>query len=65
MAQREELFQKFGPLLIEALTMVLVDVMNEIHPGVGLPDITYEEVYAKVANHLSHLEPYDWMKETP
>lgn len=63
MAKRDKLFQKFGPLLLEALVKVLVDEMNLIHPGQGLPDVTYDDVFNKVENHLSHLEPYDWLKE--
>lgn len=62
---RDALFQRFGPLLIEAIVKVLVDEMNTIHPGQGLPDVTYQEVFDRVMNHLSHLEPYDWMKEQP
>lgn len=63
MPKRDEVFIKFGPLLIEALVMVLVDKINEVHPGLGLPHVTYDEVFTQVENHLSHLEPYDWMTE--
>lgn len=65
MPTRDKLFRKFGPLLLEALVKVLVDEMNLVHPGQGLPDVTYEEVFTKVENHLSSLDLYDWMKEGP
>lgn len=61
MTQRDELMQKFGPLLLEAFSRILFDDLNRIRAHVGLPVFTWEQFFAEINNHLSSLEPYDWM----
>lgn len=61
MAQRDELFQKFGPILLEAIVRLQVDEANRIRTKLGMPPITKEMFFNEINNHLSHLEPYDWM----
>ncbi len=63
MAQRDELFQKFGPILLEAGFMVLLDFQNELRRNQGMPEITMQDVFDKLNNHLTELEPYNWMEE--
>lgn len=61
MAERDELFKKFGPRLIEAVALTLFDITNDLtkHPH---PDpITNAQLLEKIQNHLSTLELYDWM----
>lgn len=61
MSQRDELFQKFGPILLEAIVRLCVDEANRVRDKIGMPAITKEMFYDEINNHLSELEPYDWM----
>jgi len=63
MAQRDDTFRKFGPILLEACCMVLLDYQNELRKNQGMPELTMQDVIDKLNNHLTELEPYDWMKE--
>lgn len=61
MAQRDDLFRKFGPILLEALVRMIVDECNRLRSHAGMPPITKEMFFDEINNHLSELEPYDWM----
>lgn len=63
MATRETLFRQFGPLLIEAMFDFLLDNVNTLRVNQGMPPITKQEYIELLTNHLSELEPYDWMSE--
>ncbi len=63
MAQRDETFQKFGPLLLEGVCIVMLDFHNESRREQGKPEITMQEFLDILNNHLSELQPYDWMQE--
>lgn len=61
MPVREELFRQFGPLLIEAILDYLYDNNAQLRNLQGTGPITKDEFFTGVANHLSSLEPYEWM----
>lgn len=61
MASRDDTFNKFGPILMEAGMWVLLDYQNELRRNQGMPELTMDDVLLKLENHLSELEPYDWM----
>lgn len=63
MADRNETFRKFGPILLEAACLVIVELQNELRQGQGMPEITEQDVLDKLNNHLNELQPYDWMHE--
>lgn len=63
MSQRDELFRKFGPILLEAICLVILDEVNRLRTHVNMPPITKQDVLDELNNHLSELEPYDWMSE--
>lgn len=63
MAQRDELFRKFGPILFEATLQALIDRSNEIRRKQGMPEITIQDIMDDINNHITELEPYDWMTE--
>lgn len=63
MSDRDELFQKFGPLLLEAFMTLIFEESNRIRRHVGMPEITKQDVLDEINNHLSELDPYDWMQE--
>lgn len=66
MAQRDELFRIFGPLLLEGFLEMILSEINLLRTNAGLPPRTKQQVYDEIMNHTSTLEPYDWMlKETP
>ncbi len=61
MADRNETFQKFGPILLEAACLVIVELQNELRREQGMDEITEQDVLDLLNNHLNELEPYDWM----
>lgn len=65
MADRNDTFQKFGPILMEAGFMVLLDFQNELRREQGMPELTMQDVIDGLNNHITELEPYDWMKNFP
>lgn len=60
MATRDQTYHRFGPILLESLSLVLLDEINTLRDNQGLPALTEEDLLASVANHLSSLPPYDW-----
>lgn len=62
MPDRNDTFQKFGPILLEAACLVIIDLQNELRRNQGMPEITEQDVIDLLNNHLGELEPYDWMK---
>lgn len=65
MSDREELYRKFGPLLLEAMLLVIVEQINVLRDEQGMPEITEQDLIDSLNNHLSELTPYDWMNEEP
>lgn len=61
MAQRDELMQKFGPLLLEAFGRIIFEEINRIRSHTGMPPVTWENFFTEINNHLSTLEPYEWL----
>lgn len=65
MPEREEIYRKFGPLLLEAMILVLLEQINVLRNEQGMPEITEQDLVDSLENHLSELSPYDWMTEEP
>lgn len=63
MATRDELFINFGPLLIEAMFLVLLDEINTLRPGQGHPTISMDDLMQSATNHITELTAYDWMDD--
>ncbi|GAI58292.1 unnamed protein product, partial [marine sediment metagenome] len=61
MAGRDDTYCKFGPILLEGMCWVLLDYQNELRKNQGMPELTMDDVLLKLENHLSGLQPYDWM----
>ena len=61
MLNRDDLFHKFGPILLEACCWVLLDFQNELRREQGMPELTMQDILDALNNHLNELEPYDWM----
>ncbi len=62
MTLRDDTFRKFGPILFEASIISILELVNESRRAQGWPDITLQDFYDKVNNHLNDLQPYDWMQ---
>lgn len=58
---REELYRKFGPLLIEAIVLIIKDEINILRTELGLPERTNEQIRIAVSDKLFSLPKYDWM----
>lgn len=63
MASRDETYRKFGPILTEAICLVLLDEINTLRVNQGMPEITEQDIIDRLNNHILHLQPYDWMQE--
>lgn len=64
MSLRDEMFAKFGPLLMEACCWVLLDYQNELRHEQGMSLLTMDDLLTKLKNHSTELQPYDWMTES-
>lgn len=62
MAGRDETYRRFGPILLEAQTLVLLEQINVLRQNQGMPEITEQDLIDSLNNHLNELEPYDWME---
>lgn len=60
---REQLYHRFGPKLIDALTQVVLDEINLLRAEVGLPERTGQQVINVIANKLENIPDYDWMHD--
>ena len=60
---REELYRYFGPLLIEALTLIIKDEINILRAQHGLAERTNSQIMTAIGNKLGTLQKYDWMTE--
>lgn len=65
MALRDNVYEKFGPLLLEALFDKMLDEVNELRTNAGLPPRPKEAFLGSAHNSLAHLTEYDWMQEEP
>ena len=63
MVTKEELYSKFGPLLIEALTILTLDEVNTLRENAGLPLRTKQQLMNKLDTVLECLHKYGWMSE--
>ena len=60
---RDELYEKFGPMLIEAIILIIKDEINLLRQQHGLPERTNEQIIQTISNRLDSLSKYNWMNE--
>lgn len=60
---REELYRKFGPVIMEAIVLIVKDEINVIREQLGMPGRTNQQLMNAVETKLNSLELYDWMNE--
>ena len=63
MTTREELYQKFGPVLLEAVCLIIKDEINLLRTEHGLAERTNLQIMTAIDNKLQTLELYPWMTE--
>ncbi|MBR9682645.1 MAG: hypothetical protein GOV02_03130 [Candidatus Aenigmarchaeota archaeon] len=61
MAVRDDLYRKFGPKLIEALALVIMDEINILRAQHALPDRTANDIVTAIENKIGPVTSYDWM----
>jgi len=60
---RAELYRKFGPLILEAIVMIVKDEINILRQKAGLAERTNQQLMNAIESRLDELEEYDWMRE--
>lgn len=63
MAKRDDLMQTFGPKLIEAFQLLVLDEINILRSKAGLSPRTLNQIFDQITNHLSDLPDYEWMSD--
>lgn len=65
MVTQEELYQKFGPKLIDAIARIVRDEINILRQKAGLPERTDQQILDAIDQKLKHIPDYPWMNEHP
>lgn len=60
---REELYQKFGPVLLEAIVLVILEEINTLRLVANLPERTKQQMIDSIETKLGGLTIYDWMDD--
>ena len=60
---REELYKKFGPLLLDAIVHIIKDEINLLRSQHGLSERTDEQIINAISDRLSTMTPYSWMNK--
>ena len=60
---RENLYRKFGPMIVEAIVLVIKDEINLIRAELNLPKRTDAQLMNAIETKLNGLELYNWMSE--
>jgi len=63
MATREELYQKFGPKLVDAVVQVILDEINILRVEAGLSERTGPQVVDVLNAKVDSIPNYDWMDQ--
>ena len=62
-ATRDSLYRAFGPMLLEAVVMVIKDEINILRAQHGLEARTNAQLITALDAKLKTVEGYDWMSE--
>lgn len=63
MPQRDDLMQRFGPILLEAFALMVLDEINILRQQLGLQPRTTQHLLDQINNHATTLPLYDWMDQ--
>lgn len=62
MSVRDQVFEQFGPKLMEALFHAWLRELNDIRVTQGKQPLAEQYVLGKLHNDLNHIDDYDWME---
>ncbi len=62
MTTRDEVFDKFGPLLLESMLETILSELNIVRGMIGQPDVSIQHMLDSIDTKNLSLEKYDWMK---
>jgi hypothetical protein len=63
MIDRDQLYKKFGPVLVEAIVLIIKDEINILREEHGLEPRTNQQLINTIKNKLDSLSLYDWINE--
>lgn len=63
MTVRDNVFEQFGPKLMEAFFLSWLRELNEIRATQDKQPLTVESILGRLHNDLNHIDDYDWMNE--
>lgn len=63
MSVRDQVFEQFGPKLMEAFFLAWLRELNEVRVAQGKQPLTVEFILGKLHNDLAHIDDYDWMAD--
>lgn len=61
MSVREEYYSNFGPKLVEAIVLVILDEVNAIRSNAGLSARTVQQMLDAIDTKLAAIPDYDGM----
>lgn len=61
MSPRDNVFQQFGPKLLEGLFLAWLRELNELRIDAGMQPLTEEYILGRLHNDLNHIDDYRWM----
>lgn len=64
MDKRSEVFQLFGPKLLEAFLELILSEVNDLRTRRGLEPRTKQQIYEQLKDQAAALPDYDWMQES-
>jgi hypothetical protein len=59
---RDEIYQRFGPLMLEAIVRVIFSEINILRTRAGLEPRTIQQGIDALETQLGHLTKYQWME---
>jgi len=62
---REELYQQFGPMLVEAVVLLMLDELNKLRELHGLSVYSPDQLANAISTKLANMKTYAWMDEPP
>lgn len=61
MGLRDTSMQKFGPKLIEAIVLLILDEINILRAEHSLPERTTTQLLTQLSDQVDEISDYDWM----
>ena len=63
MSTRSELYEHFGPYLLEAITLIIKDEINILRTEAGLPERTNQQLVDAIKNRLDIGEEFQYEQD--